>query len=100
MNELPKDVRKNIRDYASDVYKPTPTADLIRTLRFEHKEASDDDGRYLPYRLEVTAMDGHFNCFNDTSYRYSFAVPIPRRNYYITDFLPSYWSDYADTMDR
>ena len=100
MNELPKDVRKNIRDYASDLYKPTPTAELIRTLRFEHKEASDDDRRYLPHKLEVNATDGHFNCFTDTSYHYSFAVPIPKRNYYITDFLPSYWSDYADTMDR
>ena len=60
MNKLPNDVIKNIRGYGSDVYEPTPTAELIKTLRFDHKDASEDNGLYLPHRLEVTATDGHF----------------------------------------
>ena len=101
MNKLPNDVIKNIRGYGSDVYEPTPTAELIKTLRFDHKDTSEDNGLYLPHRLEVTATDGHFNCFNVTAISpIGVAVPIPKRNYYISDLLPSYWSDYADTMDR
>ena len=90
MNKLPNDVLKNIRGYASDVYPPTPTAELIRTLRFEHREMTEENGIYFPRRLEVSAAEGHFIR----------AMPTTRRNYLTNDFLPSYWSEYANTMDR
>ena len=101
MNELPKDVLKTIRGYASDKYEPSPTAQLIKTLNFEYKETSNEGSVYHPYRLEVTATDGHFNCIKFTYCPLTAEIwSIPGRWYIISDFLPSYWSLYANTMDR
>ena len=94
MNKLPKDVLNTIRGYASDTYKPSPTAQLIKTLEYEYKPTSNNGGVFRPYRLEVTATDGHFNL---NKYYIS---STPERNYIISDLLPSYWSFYANTMDR
>ena len=62
---LPKDVLKTIRRFASDMYEHTPTAKLVKTLKFEYKDASNIDYRYRPYRLEVTTQD-HFSWIDFT----------------------------------
>ena len=100
MNELPKDVLKTIRGYASDKYEPSPSARLIKTLNFEYKETPNEGSVYHPYRLEVTPTESHFNYIKFTSPLTAEIWSTPTRWYIISDLLPSYWSFCANTMDR
>ena len=100
MNKFPADVISNIKAYACDIYKPTPTAQLIKTLNFEYKQTSHTGGIFRPYRLEENTNDGYFNWMNFTSPLNADIWSIPIRQYIISDLLPSYWSFYANTMDR
>ena len=90
--ELPQDVIKTIRSYASDKYEPTPTARLIKTLKFEYKEA-DNVGLYRPYRLEVATQD-HFTWIDYTHPEPIHLWSVPKRTYTISDFLDEWWLDY------
>ena len=102
MNKLPADVISNIKAFASDQLPPSPTAKLIKTLQFEYKDTTYDNDIYRPHRLEVTATEGHFDWL-DWSHRVGLRINLvfsATREYIISDFLPSYWSFYANTMDR
>ena len=92
--ELPKDVLKTIRSYASDKYEPTPTARLINTLNFEYKEASKLGLVYRPYRLEVTTQD-QFTWIDYTHPEPAHLWSVPKRTYVIRDFLDDSWSEYT-----
>ena len=96
MNQLPRECKQLIRGYASDRLPPTPTASLIKELDFEYHETTDI-GIYLPQRLEVRSKPPVR--FSDSDeYRNRFISTYMRR-FYLQDFLPSYWSDFADTYD-
>ena len=94
MNQLPRECKQLIRSYASDKLPATPTASLIKELDFEYHETTDR-GIYLPQRLEVRSKPPVR--FSD-DYRNRIISTYMRR-YYLHDFLPSYWSDHADTYD-
>ena len=103
MKGLPRDVITNIKAFASDKLPPSPTAKLIKTLQFEYKDTTYDNDIYRPHRLEVTATEGRyfgrkfFNAPNPNNGMFLFSA---KREYIISDFLPSYWSFYANTIDR
>ena len=96
MLKLSPELKQLVRQFASDRLPPTPTADLIKTLQFKYKMATDNV-IYLPRRLEVRAKDAYFIRRKIPSGQPLLATT---RTYYLSDFQPSYWSDYADTMDR
>ena len=91
MKLLPDEVKLLIRSYASDRVAATPTALIMKKLRISYKEASNDDNIYKPARLVVEA---------EAPTRFSEGSSLYERSYYLHDFLPSYWSLYADTMDN
>ena len=102
MNKLPADVITNIKAFASDKLPPTPTAKLIKTLQFEYKDTIYDNDIYRPHRLEVTAAEGRFD-FLDQSEPAGSRINLvysETRELIISNFLPSYWSIYANTIDR
>ena len=82
MHELPSDIKRRIREFASDKLPPTPTCLLVKELDFKYYDTTDA-GIYFPRRLEVRSK------LNNTL----------MRRYWLHDFLPSYWSLYADTFD-
>ena len=94
INQLPRECKQLIRGYASDKLPATPTALLISKLDFQYHE-TNPTGIYLPRRLEVRTMPPVR--FSD-DYRNRFISTYMRR-YYLHDFLPSYWNDFADTYD-
>ena len=110
MNKLPADVISNIKAYASDKLPPSPTAKLIKTLQFEYKDTTYDNDIFRPYRLEVTASDGRYfgkkfmggllESYWSIDNPHTMFLVSAKREYIISDFLPSYWSIYADTIDR
>ena len=102
MKGLPRDVISNIKAFASDKLPPSPTAKLIKTLQFEYKDTTYDDDIFRPHRLEVTATEGRFD-FLDQSEPAGSRINLvysETREFIISDFLPSYWSFYANTIDR
>ena len=94
MKPLPDEVKLLIRSYASDRVAATPTALIMKKLRISYKEASNDNNIYNPARLVVEAEAP--TRFSDNMTRH----PLYERSYYLHDFLPSYWSLYADTFDN
>ena len=96
MKQLPSEVKKLIREFASDRLLPTPTALLIKQLHFQYQNETERHGIYLPDRLMVTTMSP--TRFLDGSYSTIVHDDYIRR-YHLADFLPSYWSDYANTFD-
>ena len=102
MKGLPRDVITNIKAFASDKLPPSPTAKLIKTLQFEYKDTTYDNDIYRPHRLEVTAAEGRFD-FLDQSEPAGSRINLvysETREFIISNFLPSYWSIYANTIDR
>ena len=97
--KLPTEVNQLIREFASDKLPPTPTAQLIKTLQFEYNDFSYENDVFRPYRLEVTATEGHFDFLDHSEPPGSRTnlVYWPTREFIISNFLPSYWSDYANT---
>ena len=90
MNQLPSELKtERIHEFASDRLPPTPTASLIKELDFQYHETTDT-WAYLPQRLEVRSKP---------PVRFNDGDNIHMRRYYLHDFLPSYWSDYAATYD-
>ena len=89
INQLPRECKQLIRGYASDKLPATPTALLISKLDFQYHE-TNPTGIYLPRRLEVRTMP---------PVRFSDGDNLYMRRYYLHDFLPSHWSNYADTYD-
>ena len=96
MKQLPSEVKKLIREFASDRLLPTPTALLIKQLHIQYQNETERHGIYLPDRLMVTTMSP--TRFLDGSYS-TIAHDDLIRRYHLVDFLPSYWSDYANTFD-
>ena len=98
INQLPDECKQLIKGYASDRSPPSPTALLMKQLRFEYQNEANIDGIYLPYRLMITTMPP--TRFMNWSYEVPTIVNDDYiRRYHLTDFLPSYWSDYACTFD-
>ena len=87
---LPSDVLRIIKQYASDKLPPTPTATIMKQVKTTHVAESNHHGIYMPERLLVTTE------WPTTCYRTIFTW----RCYFISDLLPSYWSDYANTLDH
>ena len=86
MNRLPHTVNSLVREYASGRVAPHPTACLIKALTFTQKPKQFTPV-YYPSRLEVRCPA-------------SFTTGKKTKRYNTTDFIPSYWSEYADTFDR
>ena len=98
INQLPDECKQLIKGYASDKLPPSPTALLMKQLRFEYQNEANIDGVYLPYRLMITTMPP--TRFMNRSYEVPTIVNDDYiRRYHLTDFLPSYCSDYARTFD-
>ena len=79
-------------------FSPTPTASLIKTLRFDYTPVVNEPV-YWPLRLVVQAIDPD----NDERVRFNTTERVfsdrSTRQYILHDFLPSYWSEYANTYD-
>ena len=90
MKPLPDEVKLLIRSYASDRVAATPTALIMKKLRISYKDASIDNNIYKVVVAEAPTR------FSDNMTRH----PLYERSYYLHDFLPSYWSLYADTFDN
>ena len=91
MIRLPRDVLDNIKGYASDKLPPTPTAKLIKTLKFEYKDLDYQNGMNFPHRLVVTATEGHFDWL-DWSEPRGLRIDLvywPTRALIISNFLPN-----------
>ena len=86
---LPSDVLRIVKQYASDKLPPTPTATIMKKVKTAHLAESNHHGIYLPERLLVT-----------TEWPTTCRTIFTRRAYFISDLLPSYWSEYADTLDH
>ena len=87
---LPSDVLRIVRQYASDKVPPTPTATIMKKVKITHAAESNHHGIYMPERLRV-ATEGPPVCYGTL-----FTIRV----YFISDLLPSYWSDYANTQDN
>ena len=95
MNKLPAAVKIQIREYASDKLQPSPTAKLIKQLSIAYQPS-----RLVPscklFALVVRA--NHPQRFTDKLYLDDLensGCNEHERYYYLSDFLPSYWSsDY------
>ena len=99
INQLPDECKQLIKGYASDRSPPSPTALLMKQLRFEYQNEANIDGIYLPYRLMITTMPP--TRFMNRSYEVPTIVNDDYiRRYHLADFLPSYWSVYASTFDE
>ena len=91
LTSLPSEVKMLIKAYSSDKLPPTPTASLIKRLQFRYHESTEDAALYyLPRRLEVRV---------DEPIRFIVYDDHHIRRFYLNDFLPSYWSAYANTFD-
>ena len=96
MTGLPRDVIRNIKAFATDKLLPSTTDALIKTLQFKYEDANDNVN-YLPPRLEIRSTEAYFIRRDIPSDE---PLLTTTRMYIISDFLPSYWSFYANTMDR
>ena len=99
IRQLPSEVKQLVRDYASDKLPPTVTAMMIKRLQFDYMPVVNEPV-YWPLRLVVKPIDPDDDermRFHTTSLNYSDRL---RRQYMLHDFLPSYWSDYANTFDK
>ena len=96
MKPLPDEVKLLIRSYASDRVAATPTALIMKKLTMSYKEATDDNNIYLPPRLVVEAASGAYFLRPQTLAQ---SRPHNEQTFYLHDFLPSYWSDYANAFD-
>ena len=94
MIPLPLEILKLIKTYASDRTDPTPTSLLMKELHFNY-QAESHEPRYWPERLVVTIRDHAAT----TTFAPSSNGTHYSRRYFLYDFLPSYWSDYANTYD-
>ena len=83
MKQLPSEVKKLIREFASDRLLPTPTALLIKQLHFQYQNETERHGIYLPDRLMVTTMSP--TRFLDGSYSTIVHDDYIRR-YHLVDF--------------
>ena len=99
MKMLPTEVNQLIREYATDKLQPSATALLIKDVQFDYLPVVDNP-IYWPRRLEIRIVnhDPFVRFLNLRQHK------IPRgnrrmRQYLLHDFIPSYWSDYADTYD-
>ena len=88
MDRLPCTVKSLVREYASDRVAPHPTACLIRALKFTQKQEVFAPV-YYPAVLEVQCPSF-----------LSFTTGKKTTRFTTTDFIPSYWSEYADAFDR
>ena len=96
--DLPCEVRQVIRQFASGKRPLTPTAAIMRHVNFNYESETDEYyGVYEPDRLIVTAIPPT-RFINTLGIR---RHPYPHtRVYILDDFIPSYWSDYANTFDH
>ena len=94
MKRLPNDVTQLVREFASDKIPPTPTALLLKDLRFDYMPEVHEPV-YWPLRLSISIRDPATGIrFLSAEYGRRF-----RRRFMLHDFIPSYWSSYADTFD-
>ena len=99
MKKLPAEINKLIREYATDKLQPSPTALLLKDLRFNYLPATVHPV-YWPLRLcvEITNTDPFVRFLRLREYMF-WQGNRRRRQYMLHDFLPSYWSEYANTYD-
>ena len=94
MITLPPEILNLKKAYATDKIDPTPTSLLIKELQVNY-QAESYEPRYLRERLVVTIRDHA----TTTTFAGSSNGTHYRRQYLLYDFLPSYWSDDANTYD-
>ena len=92
---LPPELKLIIRDYASDQTRPSPTAHLMKDLQFDYLPVVNEPV-YWPRRLVVQVMN-HDPFVRFLNLREQGNRRL--RQYMIHNYIPSYWSDYADTFD-
>ena len=93
INKLPQEIKEKVREYASDKTQPTPTAAIIKNLRFRYEDETLNP-ICLPKRLEVDIDDSHktrARFFLNMDWEVTmanFSDSLTRR-YLLFDFLPS-----------
>ena len=93
MKGLPREVHQLIRNFASDQLPPSQSARLIKQLRFQYRGECVLPV-YRPLGLEITAGDAYFTTRVDGRHH-----KVHGRHYAPQNFLPSYWSLYANSFD-
>ena len=99
INKLPQEIRTKIKEFASDKTPPTPTAEILKHLQFRYFSECQGHIPYRPARLMVWVDDNNCTRFVGIRECWLSRNSSFRRFYRLSDFLPSYWSDFADTHD-
>ena len=87
LERIPCTLNSLVREYASDILLPHPTACLIKALTLTQK-LEQFTLVYYPAGLEVRCPDNQ-----------SFTTGKKTTRFTTTDFIPSFWSEYAYTFD-
>ena len=99
MKMLPTEVNQLIREYATDKLQPSATALLIKDLEFDYLPVVDNPV-YWPRRLQIRIVNHDpFVRFLNINDDFLQLGNRRQRQFMIHNFIPSYWSDYADTYD-